>query len=385
MVIGIDATNLGIGGGITHLKEILSNFDKIYFKDEIDEIVVFSSQKVIDQLEEDKFIKKCSFPNLNKGLIRRVLFQLFQFDNEIKKRCDILFSITGDYIGGFDLVVGMSRNMLLYERDIWKEIKQPKEIIRFWVNFKKQQKCFNNAKGIIFISNYANKYVSTQLNLESKCTTIIHHGIATRFLGGVKEQKPIESYSLENPFKILYVSSVHVYKHQVEVIRAIASLRKRGVPIELNLVGSILFESSGKKMLEAIVKEDPNKKFIKYHGNIPYSSIEGFYLNADGIVFASTCENMPNILIESMASGVPIASSDKEPMPEFLKAGGFYFNSKSVQSIENAINELIDNPEKRKRMSNKNIEEVKKYSWERTSKDTFKFILELYNKNKKHA
>ena len=66
----------------------------------------------------------------------RVFFQFSQFDNEIKKRCDILFSITGDYISGFDLVVGMSRNMLLYVRDIWKEIKQSKEIIGFWIILK---------------------------------------------------------------------------------------------------------------------------------------------------------------------------------------------------------------------------------------------------------
>ena len=62
----------------------------------------------------------------------------------------------------------MSRNMLLYERDIWIDIKSPIEILRFWLNFKKQEKCFKSSKGIIFISKYAKDYISNQLHLENK-------------------------------------------------------------------------------------------------------------------------------------------------------------------------------------------------------------------------
>ena len=383
--IGIDASNIGLGGGVTHLKEILSNFDEEYFEEKVTAIIVFSSQKVLDQIKEDVFIKKITFPELNVGLLSRIKFQLFKYDSEIEKRCDILFSITGDYIGAFPLVVGMSRNMLLYERDIWKQIRQPKEIIRFWLNFKKQQKCFKNASGIIFISEYAKKYISSVLDLESKLKRIIYHGISPRFLGVVKNQKPIEYYSFENPFKLLYVSTVHVYKHQWQVIKAVAALRKKGIPLQLDLVGSIIFESAGEEMMKVIKKEDPEEKFIKFHGHIPYVNIESFYLNAEGVIFASTCENMPNILIESMASGVPIACSNKEPMPEFLKEGGYYFDSTYVQSIQNAIEKLVSNPSERDIMVSKNIKEVEKYSWRKTSKETFNLLVEVYNKNKKNA
>lgn len=382
MVIGIDATNIGKGGGVTHLVEILENYDFNFFKKDISKIIIFSSQDVLDQLPEQEILEKITYPNLNKGLLNRVFFQLMQFDKQIKEKCDILFSITGDYVGNFDLVIGMSRNMLLYERDIWKEIKKPKEIIRFWLNFKKQEKSFKNSKGIIFISKYAKDYVSSILDLELKTKKIINHGISPRFIGELKDQNKIESYSFEEPFKLLYVSTVHVYKHQWKVIEAVSSLRKKGVPLELNLVGGVIFEASGKKMFNAIAKEDPENVFIKYHGDISHKLIESFYLNTDGIVYASTCENMPNILIESMASGRPIVCSEKQPMPEFLKEGGYYFDSSSVESIERAIEKLIENPEERGEIVKKNIKEIKEYSWEKTSRETFKFIVEVYKKNK---
>ena len=50
------------------------------------------------------------------------------------------------------------------------------------------------------------------------------------------------------------------------------------------------------------------------------------YLDADLGLFASSCENMPNILLETMGAGLPIACSNRQPMPEILKNGGEYFD-----------------------------------------------------------
>jgi len=381
MRIGIDATNIGGGGGVTHLKEILANFKNDDQSVNIKSIVVFSSSFILNQLDDSFFIKKVTFPFLNKSLIHRILFQLFQFDKEISNRCDILFSITGDYTGSFKPLVGMSQNMLLYEREIWREINNFKEIFRFWVIFQKQKKCFKNSLGIIFISNFAKNYIINCLNLKNKDLIIINHGISPRFVGVTKKQLSIKKYSFNNPFKLLYVSTVHVYKHQWNVIKAVADLRQKGIPIELNLVGGIIFKSSGKKMVNTINEVDPTQTFIKYHGNILYTKIESFYKNTDGIIFASTCENMPNILIESMASGNPIVCSNKEPMPEFLKDGGFYFNSQSSKSIEKAILNMLKSPKHREEMIIKNLQEIEKYSWLRSSKETLNFLSDIYIKN----
>jgi len=376
MKVGIDASNIGGGGGVTHLKEILSF---IPANEGIENISVFASQKVLNQIPDDDIIQKITFPALNKGLFHRVKFQLSVYDQHIKQHCDILFSITGDYPGRFNPVVGMSRNMLLFERDIWKEIKHPKEIMRFWLNYLKQKRCFKKAKGIIFISEYAKDYVSKKLNLRNKQITVIHHGISPRFQGKVSKQLSIENYTEKNPFKLLYVSTVHVYKHQWNVIKAVDLLRKKGYPVEVDLVGGVIFNPAGKKLESTIQETDPQQKYIHYHGHVPYEKIDEFYKKADGIVYASTCENMPNILIESMASGLPIACSNKQPMPEFLNDNGFYFNAKNVESIANAIEKMLLNPEKRETLAKKNIEEVKKYTWEETANKTFNFIIKIYN------
>ena len=82
---------------------------------------------------------------------------------------------------------------------------------------------------------------------------------------------------------------------------------------------------------------------------------------------------MPNILIESMASGLPIACSEKMPMPEFLEDGGVYFNANSIKSIEDSLICLINNlPLLQKRKNN--LKKLKTLTWHLTSKKTFRFI-----------
>lgn len=378
MIIGIDASNIGGGGGITHLKEILDEISKSNERFGIKQIVVFSSTKTLNEIADNEFISKVSFPQLNGSLLKRVIFQIFNYDREIKSRCDLLFSIAGDYFGNFKPVVGMSRNMLLYERDIWREIKQPKEVIRFWLNFQKQKRCFKNASGIIFISEYAKQYANNVLEISSIKQKIIRHGIAQNFKGEVKIQNDISKYTLESPFNFIYTSAVHVYKNQWNIVRAIANLRKKGYPITLTLIGGVAFKPAGKLLDKTIEEVDSKKEFIFPKGHISYSQISKEYKRASGIIFASHCENMPNILIESMASGVPILCSDKAPMPEFLKGNGFYFDPKDVKSIEDAIRDFLLAPDKREVMAKNNIQEIKNYSWDKTANQTFSFLSEIY-------
>lgn len=57
MRIGIDATNLGGGGGVTHLKEILACIDKSSPLNKNQRIYVFSSAKVLDQIQNSDTMK----------------------------------------------------------------------------------------------------------------------------------------------------------------------------------------------------------------------------------------------------------------------------------------------------------------------------------------
>lgn len=372
-MIGIDATSIVDGGGFTHLSQFLINYLKEN-KRSLQQLNIYASKKVLDQLpEHPKFLKR-NFPYLNKSRFHRIFFQSFLFDKILKKECDILFSVTGDYIGDFRPFIGMSQNMMLYEREFWKEIKNYKEKGKFYFNFKRQQKCFRNAAGIIFLSQYAKNYITKALDLKDKNIAIIHHGISNQFLTDNIEIKPLENYSEKTPFRFLYISTVHVYKNQWHVVNAISKLREEGYPVRLTLIGDIIYRPSGDLLKKTIERVDPKKEFIDHILHVPHPEIADYYKSHDGIIFASSCENMPNILLESMGSGKPIACSDKSPMDEFLKDGGFYFNAKSANSIFETLERMLKTLKTFEGLSLQNSEELKKYTWKKTATKTMNFI-----------
>jgi glycosyltransferase involved in cell wall biosynthesis len=83
---------------------------------------------------------------------------------------------------------------------------------------------------------------------------------------------------------------------------------------------------------------------------------------------------MPNILLESMASGRPIACADRGPMPEVLGNAGVYFDPESPHSIAAALRRLIDSPELRERCAKEALLRARQYTWESCARETFGFL-----------
>ena len=139
-----------------------------------------------------------------------------------------------------------------------------------------------------------------------------------------------------------------------------------------------------KKLDQKIDEINKKGKIIEYLGSIPYDLLYQYYKTADIALFASSCENMPNILLESMASGLPIACSNKGPMPEILDNCGLYFNPESIDEIYFAISKLIESPILSKAFADKSFKKVQEFSWEICANSTFNYlnhILKNYNKN----
>ena len=83
-----------------------------------------------------------------------------------------------------------------------------------------------------------------------------------------------------------------------------------------------------------------------------------------------------------MTAGLPIASSDRGPMPEVLKDAGLFFNPESVTSIKNCLRYLIENPDLRQRLGEKAKFYSQAYSWEKCADETLEFLSSVYEKNK---
>lgn len=238
---------------------------------------------------------------------------------------------------------------------------------------------FKQHSGLIFLNEFAKNEILKIIGKYNGKIAIIAHGVNSNFYLTPRPQYSIEKYTNEKRFSILYVSKIDVHKHQANVASAIIKLYKEGFPIQINFIGPIDSKREYAKFSKIINESNSISNVINYLGDINYSELPNIYRESDMFIFASTCENMPNILLEAMASGLPIACSLSGPMPSILGDGGVYFNADCIDDIAEKIKKMVLSKKLREEVSQISFSKAKNYSWDECSKETFLFIKDVVN------
>ena len=184
---------------------------------------------------------------------------------------------------------------------------------------------FRRANGMIFLSDFARRKVQ-KVTGELNCI-VIPHGIDDSF----RNVKKVDLIRQTGPITLLYVSIIDHYKHQWKIVEYTANLRKKtGIDFKLRLIGNA--RPSALNLLEKVIKQhDEQHTWVDVVGQVDHRKLVYHYADTDIAIFASTCENLPNILIEKMASGLPIVSTSVGPMKETLQ-DGIYLNDSRTAS-----------------------------------------------------
>jgi len=372
MRIGIDATNLGSGGSLTHIGELLSATRPE--EHGIGRVVVWGSRDVLARLPSRAWIDAVHEPMLDAPLPIRILWQQAKISSLARAAgCDLLFVPGGTYLGNFRPFVTMSRNLLPFDPPQLRLYGASLRLLKFLLLRASHSRTVSRAAGTIFLNDYGRSRVLRRLPAVTGRQTIIPHGVSPRFRRAPRPQKPLSAYSRENPFRLLYVSTIDVYKHQSNVAEAVADLAAEGLPLHLDDVGPA--HHAPITQLHSVVHRLHAEEYVRYRGPIAYGDLPEVYEQSDAYVFASTCENLPNCLLEAMSAGLPIACSDRPPMPYILgDDGGIYFDATETADIVRALRHLVTSPETRGACAAAAYARAQQYSWERCAKETFSFL-----------
>jgi glycosyltransferase involved in cell wall biosynthesis len=374
MRIGIDASNLRGGGGVTHLAALLSHVDVADAG--IERVIVWGASAALRRLAERHRLVKSNPPALERSPVHRLAWRHRTLPQLARDQCDILFAPGGLCTDHFHPVVTMSRNMLPFQLREMSRYGISRMLLRLGILRAAQRRSFQIADGVIFLSNFARDTVLRTTGPLRGQTTVIPHGVESRFFSEPRRQRAAGDFTPDDPMRLLYVSIVDVYKHQGNVAEAVARLRQEGLPISIEFVGDA-YPPAARQLRRAMRARDPEGHFLKYCGPVEHAELPRAYHSADGFVFASSCENLPNILLEAMASGLPIACSNRPPMPEVLGQAGVYFDPLRPEQIEAALRALFQNAELRKHHALAAHERAEQFSWSACARDTFRFLSDV--------
>ena len=112
-------------------------------------------------------------------------------------------------------------------------------------------------------------------------------------------------------------------------------------------------------------------------GPVTYAELPAAYHHAAVNIFASSCENCPNILLEAMGSGRPLLSSNVMPMPEFGGDAAEYFSPTDPASIQQVLRRVLEDSVHARRLGRMAVARSEEYDWAVTARRTWRCILDV--------
>ena len=375
MKILVNAISARLGGGQTYIRNLLDG--------EIDpaiESIYFLKSANFELPERDRVIpvevdeRVVDNPYLRYFWEKRHLAELIaKYDIDVYFCPGGSINITPGLVRGRRVKTVMTfQNMLPFDAQQLKKYGISAMRLRNMLLRRVFVKSMLSADLVIFLSEYARDVAVRVCHGKIEKAVLIPHGIFFTEQVGSKEQS-------SNPGKyLLYVSTLDVYKAQLEVIKAFALLKKKlKEPYQLFLVGSSYapYENKVRQLIDDLgLKED-----VVLTGQVGKQELGNLYAGAEINIFASQTENCPFILLEAMAAGQPIACSKCPPMPEVAQDAVLYFEPTQPEDICNVLCNLLADEDLRAKISRLALERLKYFDLAKSSTNTWTTIASLGN------
>jgi len=166
---------------------------------------------------------------------------------------------------------------------------------------------------------------------------------------------------------LLFVGRIAEQKGLTYLIQSLPALRSRtSMPFELRVVGDGPLRADMEALAESLGVSD----CVYFTGWVPQSQVRDWLQKADIFVLPSLMEGLSIALLQAMACGLPVVTSDAVGNREVVGNGqnGFLVPVRDVRVWVEALATLIEDRKLRWRMGRRSRELVAKYDWHAVSR-----------------
>jgi glycosyltransferase involved in cell wall biosynthesis len=179
-------------------------------------------------------------------------------------------------------------------------------------------------------------------------------------------QVVLDKYGIREPGYILHVGTLEPRKNLVRLIEAYASVRLRcgdSTP-PLVLVGHNGWDSDG---IFAAVQRCNIAEHTQIIGFVADTDLPTLYNGACIFAYPSLYEGFGIPVLEAMACGVPVLTSNVSSLPEIVGDAGVLVEAGDTQSIANGLQLLLEETEFRQDLGERGLQRAKQFSWRATA------------------
>lgn len=230
------------------------------------------------------------------------------------------------------------------------------------------------AEQVLCVSESTERDVFWHLQVPLMRTNVIHSGInpAFRPLAQSIRRKIREKYCQRpQEWVLLHVGSNQHCKNLTGVLEALKLLRDRGIPARLWQVGA-RFTQAQQQYIEQCQLSEAITRFGVLNPRSQLAQLVEIYNAADVTVFPSFYEGFGFPILESMACGTPVVTSDVFAMPEVAGDAGILINPAVASSIMDGIAKLYYDSAYRQEMIQRGLSRSQQFHWRTTAEQTIR-------------
>lgn len=236
------------------------------------------------------------------------------------------------------------------------------------------------ADAVIAISEQTKRSILENCKVEPQKISVTHLGYDPEVFRAIDDPEAIADvrarHGIEGPYFINTSSVIWHRKNPLRLLQAFARLKADPAHADLRLVitgkRGVAFEE-----LLAAQRSLGLERDVLFTGYVPDADIPVLYSGALGLVFPSLDEGFGLPLIEAMACGCPVISSNVSAMLEVVDDAGILVDPLDVEALQKAMRSLAADPGLRESLRRRGFEHVRRFSWDtaaRTTLDVFEHV-----------
>lgn len=217
------------------------------------------------------------------------------------------------------------------------------------------------AAAIITVSEFTKGQVVALLGVEAARARVVHHGVRTlpRTAEAPREKT------------ILNVGAIQARKNIARLVGAFEAL---GPEWKLVLAGS---DGFGAAAIHQRIAASPARERILTPGYVPPHELGALYGRASVFAFPSLDEGFGMPVLEAMAAGTPVLTSNRSALPEVAGDAALLVDPLDPESIAAGLRELTGNEDLRAELARKGKARAELFTWEKAVRETWNVYREI--------
>jgi len=236
------------------------------------------------------------------------------------------------------------------------------------------------ASKIVTISDFSKSEILKYINIPEEKIEVIYPGVSLPTEVKLKrnEDDILKKYSLSKKY-ILYVGTIEPRKNLEGLIKAyklLLSDDKYKNKYDLVIVGKLGWKyETFFKTLENLDLQDKVKRL----GYIPDEELPAIYKHTSLFVYPSIYEGFGLPVLEAMAYGVPVITSNISSLPEVAGDAALLINPYNYKEIRDGIADILSTEQLKSQLIARGKDRVKKFPWRKTAEKTLEIYKKVYN------